>query len=55
LLPIAYLLLNASYYKVPIDGVVHDCTMLITHGILREEGKRMIVGISCALSEPKAH
>jgi len=29
--------------------------MLITHGILREEGKRLIVGISCALSEAEVH
>jgi transposase-like protein len=43
--------LDATYYKVRIDGVVRDCATLIAHGVRRDDGKRMILGVSCALSE----
>ena len=52
---IAYLVLDATYYKVRIDGVVRDCATLIAHGIRRDDGKRMILGVSCALSEAEVH
>lgn len=52
---IAYLILDATYYKVRIDGVVRDCATLIAHGIRRSDGKRMILGVSCALSEAEVH
>jgi putative transposase len=53
--PIAYVTLDATYYKVRIDGVVRDCATLIAYGIQRENGKRMILGVSCALSEAEVH
>ena len=53
--PIIYLIIDATYYKVRIDGVVRDCATLIAHGIRRDDGKRMILGVSCALSEAEVH
>lgn len=52
---ISSLTLDATYYKVRIDGVVRDCATLIAHGIRRDDGKRMILGVSCALSEAEVH
>lgn len=52
---IVYLIIDATYYKVRIDGVVRDCATLIAHGIRRSDGKRMILGVSCALSEAEVH
>lgn len=53
--PIVYMTLDATYYKVRIDGVVRDCATLIAYGIRRDDGKRMILGVSCALSEAEVH
>jgi len=53
--PIKYMTLDATYYKVRVDGVVRDCATLIAHGIRRDDGKRMIIGVSCALSEAEVH
>lgn len=52
---IRYLTLDATYYKVRIDGVVRDCATLIAIGVRREDGKRIILGVSCALSEAEVH
>ncbi len=52
---IAYMTLDATYYKVRIDGTVRDCATLIAHGVRRDDGKRMILGVSCALSEAEVH
>jgi len=52
---IAYLIIDATYYKVRIDGVVRDCATLIAHGVRCDDGKRMILGVSCALSEAEVH
>ena len=52
---ISHMILDATYYKVRIDGVVRDCATLIAHGIRRDNGKRMILGVSCALSEAEVH
>jgi transposase-like protein len=52
---ISSMTLDATYYKVRIDGVVRDCATLIAHGIRRDDGKRMILGVSCALSEAEVH
>lgn len=53
--PIVYMTLDATYYKVRIDGVVRDCTTLVAYGIRRDDGKRMVLGVSCALSEAEVH
>jgi len=52
---ILYLIIDATYYKVRIDGVVRDCATLIAHGVRRDDGKRIILGVSCALSEAEVH
>ena len=38
-----------------IDGTVRDCATLKAIGIRRDDGKRMIFGVSCALSEAEIH
>lgn len=53
--PMQYLMIDATYYKVRIDGSVRDCATLIAMGVSREDGKRMILGVSCALSEAEVH
>jgi len=53
--PIKYMTLDATYHKVRIDGVVRDCATLIAYGICSDTGKRIILGISCALSEAEVH
>jgi putative transposase len=56
LLPeISHLFLDATYYKVRIAGNVRDCATLIAIGIRRDNGKRVILGVSCALSEAEIH
>jgi putative transposase len=52
---ICYLTIDATFYKVRIDGVVRDCATLIAIGVRRDNGKRMILGVSCALSEAEVH
>lgn len=52
---IRYLILDATYYKVRIDGTVRDCVTLKAIGIRRDDGKRMILGVICALSEAEVH
>lgn len=53
--PIVYMTLDATYYKVRIDGVVRDCATLVAYGIRRDDGKRIVLGVSCALSEAEVH
>ena len=52
---IAHLIVDATYIKVRIDGSVRDCAVLTAIGVRREDGKRMILGVSAALSEPEPH
>jgi len=52
---ILYMIVDATYYKVRIDGVVRDCATLIAKGVRRSDGKRIILGVSCALSEAEVH
>lgn len=46
---ISHLFADATYYKVRIDGNVRDCAALIAIG------KRLVLGVSCALSEAEVH
>jgi transposase-like protein len=56
LLPeIAHLIVDATYIKVRVDGSVRDCAVLTAIGVRREDGKRMILGVSAALSEAEPH
>lgn len=50
-----YLIFDATYYKVRIDGVVRDCATLKAIGVRRRDGKREVLGVSCALSEAEVH
>jgi transposase-like protein len=52
---ISHLLLDATYIKVRIDSSVRDCAVLVGIGIRRDNGKRMILGTSAALSENEVH
>jgi putative transposase len=53
--PIASMIFGATYYKVRIDGGVRDVATLIAHGIRCDDGKRIILVASCALSEAEVH
>ena len=52
---IAHLIVDATYIKVRIDGSVRDCAVLTAIGVRREDGKRMILGVSAELSEAEPH
>ena len=49
-----YLILDARYEKVRHGGSVVDCAVLMAVGI-NLEGKRMVLGVSSALSEAETH
>ena len=49
-----YVILDARYEKVRLEGRVLDCAVLIALGI-SPEGKRTILGVSAALSEAEIH
>lgn len=53
--PVAFLILDATYIKVRVDGSVRDCAILTAIGVRRSDGKRVVLGVSCALSEAEAH
>ena len=49
-----YLILDARYEKIRLNGQVTDCAVLIAMGV-SAEGKRAILGVSVALSEAEVH
>lgn len=49
-----YLVLDARFEKVRIDGSLRDCAVLVAIGIA-DDGRRSILGTSCALSEAEVH
>jgi putative transposase len=49
-----YLVLDARYERVRIDGQVRDAAVLIAVGIL-PSGKRRVLGVSVSLSEAEVH
>jgi transposase-like protein len=51
---VEYLILDARYEKVRVDGTVRDCAVLIAIGIL-PSGHRSVLGVSVALSEAEVH
>jgi len=51
---VEYLVLDARYEKVRVDGSVRDCAILIAIGIL-PSGHRTVLGVSAALSEAEVH
>jgi putative transposase len=52
---IAHLVLDATYIKVRLNGTVRDCAVLVAIGVRRGDGKRMVLGVSCSLSEAEPH
>lgn len=50
----AYLLLDARFEKVRINGSLRDCAVLVAIGV-SHEGFRSVLGTSCALSEAEVH
>jgi hypothetical protein len=53
--PISHLILDARYEKVRVGGTVRSCAVLSAIGIRREDGRRMILGVSVSLSEAEVH
>lgn len=51
---IRFLMLDATYVKVRVDGEVRNCAVLIAVGI-RPDGHRSVLGISVSLSEAEVH
>ena len=51
---VKYLLLDARYEKVRVDGSIVDCALLIAYGI-QEDGRRRVLGVSVELSEAEVH
>lgn len=51
---VVYLILDARYEKVRHGGTVVDCAILTAIGVL-PDGRRSILGTSCALSEAEVH
>lgn len=49
-----YLLLDARYEDVRVDGAIRCCAVLIAAGV-RDDGKRTLLGVSCSLSEAEVH
>lgn len=52
---IAHLIIDATYIKVRIGGSVRDCAVFTAIGVRRDNGKRMVLGVSAALSEAEVH
>lgn len=52
--PVKYLLLDARYEKVRVDGTVVDCALLTAYGV-QEDGHRRVLGVSVELSEAEVH
>jgi transposase-like protein len=52
---IRFLTLDATYIKVRLDGAVRDCAVLTAIGIRRDDGKRLVLGVSAAVSEAEPH
>ena len=51
---IGYLILDARYEKVRIDGIVRDATILSAIGV-GPDSRRSLLGVSVALSEAEVH
>lgn len=51
---VEYIVVDARYEKVRVDGLVRDCALLIAHGV-RSDGKRTVLGVSVSLSEAECH
>ncbi|MEG2237793.1 MAG: transposase, partial [Akkermansia sp.] len=53
--PVSHIILDATYLKVRVDSCVRSCAVLIAVGCCRQSGKRIVLGVSAALSEAEVH
>jgi transposase-like protein len=51
---VKYLVLDARYEKVRVEGQVRDCSVLLAVGVT-PEGRRSVLGVSVSLSEAEVH
>ena len=51
---VPYLVVDARYEKVRVDGQVRDCAVLVAIGV-NEAGYRTVLGVSVSLSEAEIH
>lgn len=51
---VAYLIIDARYEKVRMNGSVVSCAVLIATGVLAD-GKRSVLGVSVSMSEAEVH
>jgi putative transposase len=51
---VQYMVVDARYEKVRVDGLVRDCAVLVAYGV-RPDGKRTVLGLSVSLSEAECH
>jgi len=51
---VVYLILDARYEKVRVNGAVVSCAVLVAVGV-NAEGKRSVLGVSVSLSEAEVH
>jgi transposase-like protein len=51
---VEYLILDARYEKVRVDGSVRDCAVLVAIGVF-PSGYRSVLGVSVSLSEAEVH
>ena len=49
-----YIVLDARYENVRVDGTVRSCAVLIAAGV-RDDGRRSLLGVSCSMSEAEVH
>jgi transposase-like protein len=52
---VRYLIIDARYEKVRVDGLVRDCALLVAYGVQGDDGKRSVLGVSVSLSEAETH
>ena len=51
---VRYMIVDARYEKVRVDGLVRDCAVLVAYGG-RGDGRRTVLGVSVSLSEAEVH
>ena len=51
---VRYMIVDARYEKVRVDGLVQDCAVLTAYGV-RPDGKRTVLGVDVSLSEAEVH
>jgi len=51
---VLYMIVDARYEKVRVDGEVRTCALFTAYGV-REDGRRTVLGVSVSLSEAETH